>query len=379
MSRFSSHGLALAGLLTLAPAGLLAQGDDLNPDNTPYGTTSAEFLLFGAGARGTALGDAFAAIATDVSSLYYNPGAASLIAGPGASFSTYDYVAETRYSWGGIAFPFSGGSRTFGLQVGTFGFDNQPVYTVDQPEGTGAVYSVSQTFAGATLAQNFSDRFSAGVTAKFIFDQLGEVSGQAFAVDFGTSFHAELNNHPIQLAFVIANLGTDLSYSGDALNVTVPRTPADPDVPPGNQPPELPQPAELSTKGFALPTIFRVALAYDLISGETNRLTLLSDFNQANNNRAGFAGGGEWALNQLGGSNFGVALRGSYSYQPANNIEVDETQASTALKDEENLQGLAFGGGLNYTASDFSLGVDYAYRYMGVLGATNFFTLSVGW
>ncbi|MGH7527438.1 MAG: PorV/PorQ family protein [Gemmatimonadales bacterium] len=375
MSRISKLGLAFAaGLLTLAPDGLSAQETDTNPDNTPYGTTSAEFLLFGAGARGTALGDAFAAIATDITSLYYNPGAAALIAGPGATVSTYDYVAETRYSWGGIAFPFSGGARTFGLQIGTFGFDNQPVTTVDQPEGTGAVYSVSQTFAGATFAQNFSDRFAAGVTAKFIFDQLGNVDGSAFAVDFGTTFHAQLSNHPISLAFVVSNLGTDLSYAGDALDVTVPRTPADPTVDP---PPELPQPAEIKTKGFALPTVFRVALAYDLMTGETNRLTLLSDFNQANNNRAGFAGGGEWALNRLGGSNFGVALRGSYTYQPANNIDVDETQ--TALNDEENLHGLAFGGGLNYSTTDFRLGVDYAYRYLGVLGATNFFTLSVGW
>jgi opacity protein-like surface antigen len=46
---------------------------------------------------------------------------------------------------------------------------------------------------------------------------------------------------------------------------------------------------------------------------------------------------------------------------------------------EENLQGLAFGGGLSYqTASKFSLGLDYAYKYMGTLGPTNFFTFSVG-
>jgi hypothetical protein len=375
MSRLTTVGLAVAtGLLGLTPAGLAAQGTNTNPDNTPYGTTAAEFLLFGAGARGTALGDAYAAIATDVSSLYYNPAGASMISGPGASVSTYDYVADTRYSWGGIAFPFSGGSRTFGLQIGTFGFDNQPVFTVDQPDGTGAVYSVSQTFAGASFAQNFSDRFSAGITAKFVVDQLGEVNGSAFAVDFGTSFHATLNDHPIKLAFVVSNLGTDLSYSGDALDVTVPRAPADPTAP---QPPELPASGELKTKGFALPTVFRVALAYDLITADASRLTVLGDFNQANNNRAGFAGGGEWAMNRLGGSNFGVAVRGSYTYQPANNIEVDETQ--TALNDEESLQGLAVGGGLNYTTEGLNLGFDYAYKYLGVLGATNFFTLSVGW
>jgi hypothetical protein len=377
MSRFSPLGLALAaGLLNAVPSGLWAQGTETNPDNTPFGTTSAEFLLLGAGARGTALGDAFASVASDVSSLYYNPGGAALIERPGASFSTYDYVADTRYSWGGIAFPFSGGSRTFGLQIGTFGFDNQPVTTIDQPDGTGAVYSVSETFAGASFAQNFSDRFSAGLTAKFVFDQLGEVSGSAFAVDFGTVFHSNLNDHPIRLAFVVANLGTDLKYSGDALDVGVARDPADPTSP--TNPPELPAQAELKTKGFALPTVFRVGLAYDLLAGETNRLTVLGDFNQANNNRAGFAGGGEWAMSNLGGSAFGVALRGSYSYTPSNNIDLADP-SQTALSDEENLQGLAFGGGLNYNSPGVQLGFDYAWKYLGVLGGTNFFTLSVGW
>ena len=376
MSRNSALGLALtAGLLVISPGVMQAQ-NVTNPDNTPFGTTAAEFLLFGAGARGMALGDAFATIATDVSSLYYNPGGAALLPRPGASFSTYSYVANTRYSWGGIAFPFSGGSRTFGIQLGTFGFDNQQVYTVDQPDGTGSVYSVSETFAGLTFGQNFSDRFSAGFTAKFVSDQLGEVSANAFAVDFGTNFHAELNNHPIRLSFVLANLGTNLAYKGNALDVNVPRNPADPTA--GAEPPQLPQPGQLKTKGFPLPTVFRVGLAYDLLTGATNRVTVLSDFNQSNNNRAGFAAGGEWAMNQLGGSPFGVALRGSYTYAPANNISVTNP-ASTALTDEENLQGLAVGGGVNYGTGNFSLGVDYAYKYLGILGGTNFFTLSVGW
>jgi hypothetical protein len=377
MSRNSALGLALtAGLLVMSPGIIQAQADVTNPDNTPFGTTAAEFLLMGAGARGTALGDAFSTIATDVSSLYYNPGGAALLARPGASFSTYDYVASTRYSWGGIAFPFSGGARTFGIQLGTFGFSNQQVYTVDQPDGTGSVYSVSQTFAGLTFAQNFSDRFSAGFTAKFVFDQLGEVSANAFAVDFGTNFHAELNNHPIKLSFVLSNLGTNLAYKGNALDVNTPRDPADPTAP--AEPPQLPQPAQLKTKGFPLPTVFRVGLAYDLMTGASNRLTLLSDFNQSNNNRAGFAAGSEWAMNQLGGSPFGVALRGSYTYAPANNIQVTNP-ALTAMGDEENLQGLAVGGGVNYGTGNFSLGVDYAYKYLGILGGTNFFTLSVGW
>ena len=375
MNRQMTFRLALA-MMTLGwlpPSHVAnAQSTNSNADNTGYGTTSAEFLLLGAGARGTALGSAFAAIATDPSALYYNPSGIALMARPGGTIGTYDYVANTRYTWAGVAFPFSGGSRGVGLQFGTFGFNDQKVYTVEQPEGTGATYSVSETFVGLTLAQNFSDRFSAGITAKGIFDNLGQASGSAFAVDFGANFHASISDHPIRLSFVLANLGTDLSYGGDALNVDVGR-----DAPAGV--PTLPQPGKLRTKGFPLPTTFRVGLAYDLIGQETSRLTLLSDFNQANNNRAGFAAGGEYALDRLGGSDFGVALRGSYGYQPANNVSITNPLSQTSLTDEENLQGLALGGGIKYERTGFLLGFDYAYKYLGVLGPTNFFSVSLGW
>jgi hypothetical protein len=372
MKHYNVYRFALAALLVGGyPAGLAAQDES---DNTPYGTTSAEFLLLGAGARGAALGGAYSAIANDVSALYYNPAGAALMTQPGISLSTYTYVADTRYSWGGVAFPVSGGARAFGIHLGTFGFKDQPVYTAEEPEGTGSVYSVSETYVGATYAENFSDRFSAGLTAKFIFDKLGDAEGNAFAVDFGTNFHSALNNHPIKFSFVIVNLGTNISYGGDALNADVPREPL-----PGEDPvPTLPQPATLRTKEFPLPTVFRVGLAYDLLAGEDTRLTLLGDFNQANNNKAGFVFGSELALNRLGGSGFGAAVRGSYSYTAANNLS-PISSSDTQLSSEEDLQGLAFGGGLGYQTEGFSIGFDYAWRYLGVLGSTNYFTFNIGW
>jgi hypothetical protein len=347
---------------------------DINQNNTAYGTTAAEFLLFGAGARGTALGGAFSALVTDPSALYYNPAGISLMPRAGAMVGTYDYVADTRYSWGGIAFPFSGGSKAIGLSVGTFGFKDQPVYTAEEPDGTGSVYSVSETSVGLTFAQNFSDRFSAGLTAKGVFDNLGQASGKAFAVDFGTNFHSQLSGHPIKFAFTVMNVGTNLSYAGTALEVTAPR-----DSIPGEAPvPQNPQPSEFRTKDFPLPITFRVGLAYDLLTGDNSRLTVISDFNQPNNNGAGFSGGGEWMSSRLGGSAFGFALRGSYSYQPANNLD-PANPSSTALSDEEKLQGLAFGGGVNYESGNFNLGLDYAWKYLGVLGGTNFFSVTLGW
>jgi hypothetical protein len=357
-------------LLGFVPGGLAAQS---STDNTGYGTTAAEFLLLGANARGAALGTPFAAIANDVGALYYNPAGIALSRGAGFQVSTYEYVADTRYSWGGLVLPFGGKSKAFGIHLGTFGFGDQPVYTVEQPDGTGSVYSVNQTYVGATYAQNFSDRFSAGLTGKVILDQLGDAKGSAFAVDFGTNFHSTLGGHPIQFSFTLQNLGSDISYSGTALNVDVPRdsVPGVPSVP------NLPQPGELRTKSWSLPTIFRVALAYDIVSAASTRWTLMGDFNQPTNNKAGFGFGTEAEFRNLGETGFGAALRASYSHQSANNVDIQTLD--TGLKDEENLQGVAFGGGLFYqTPGKFRVGLDYAYRYMGILGGTNFFSLDFG-
>lgn len=363
--------LVAAVLGGIAP-GLVAQAG-ITQDNTGYGTTSAEFLLLGAGARGTALGMAYGAIANDASALYYNPAGTALMTHPGIEVGTYSYVASTRYSWGGIAFPFDGASKNIGFQIGTFGFSGQPVYTVEQPNGTGSTYSVSETFLGLTYSQNFSDRFSAGVTAKYISDNLGDASGNAFAIDFGTNFHAQLSGHPVKFSFVLTNLGTNLSYSGTALNISSQR-----DTVPGlGSVPSLPQPAQLRTQGFPLPTTFRVGLAYDVLTANSARLTVLGDFNQPNNNKAGFSGGTEFQARNLGGSPFSAALRGSYTYFASNSL--NPTILPTAMHDEQNLEGLAVGGGLNYASGNFSLSVDYAFKYMGILGGTNFISFGLGW
>ena len=122
-SRTFSWAVAALALVPWPVAGQIT----IPTDNTAYGTTAAEFLLLGASARGLALSDAYAALATDVSALYYNPAGIAQLDRPGALFTTYSYVADTRYNWVGAAFPFGGGARAFGLQVGNFGFSDQPV------------------------------------------------------------------------------------------------------------------------------------------------------------------------------------------------------------------------------------------------------------
>jgi hypothetical protein len=346
-------------------------------DNTAYGGSSGEFLLLGAGARGAALGGAFAALATDLTAMYYNPAGLAQLPRPAAMFSSYQYVADTRYSWAGIAFPMSGGVRSIGVSLGTFGFSDQPVYTVDNPDGDGRTYSVSETYVGFTYGQNFSDRFSAGFTAKFINDGLGETSASAFAVDFGTSFHAMIGSRPIRAAFVLQNLGSELKHDGAGLDVGVAREPplGTPQIPQENQP------SRLRASGWTLPVLFRVSVAVDLWSQGINRVTALSEFDQPSNTKPGAGVGLEWAATNLGNSGFSLAARGSYTINPDNNIsDVNLGGLSSSLSSGSfTKDGVAVGGGLGYTRGNLHLGFDYAYRNLGPLGGTNFLSFAVGW
>lgn len=381
MIRFSVLKVATAGALLMVPTIATAQSSTGN-DNTGYGTTAAEFLLLGANARGMALGGAYAAVATDIGGLNANPGAVALLKRPVIQGSQLQYVAGSKLNWGAVALPFGGGSSVIGFQLGSFGFSDQPVYTAQQPEGTGAFYSVSETFVAATIAKNFSDRFSVGITAKSIMDHLGAVNGSAFAVDFGTHFHSQLGGKAVRFAFALSNLGTNMSYSGQGLNQVIPRTF---DTLPGQGTiTQLGVPIGYLASDFGLPTIFRVALAYDIVSAKDAKLTLMGEFNQMRSNRGAFGGGAEFAADHIGGSGFGVALRGSYSYNPSlsyGNTGFTNGDGSAYVQPSaDKSAGLAYGGGIWLAAkSGFQLGFDYALRKMGIIGDVSFYTVTLGW
>jgi len=375
----------VAALLAWSPVAR-AQSQEIGPNvhqitgnNIAYGTTSAEFLALPATPRGAALGGTFAALANDLGSLYYNPAGVALMSRPGVMANTMNYLAGTTYATGAIAFPFAGGAKAIGLSVTTFGFGDQPVYTVDDPQGTsGEKYSVRETAIAGTFAQQFSDRFSAGLTLKMIQDQLGTVSGQAFAVDFGTNFHSVLAGRSIRAAFVITNLGTSLKHSGDPLTILYTRP-----APAGQQNvAQEPARAELQSKSWSLPVMFRVALAYDAFTTSMSRLTVLGEFNQPNNNQPGFSFGSEYNMN-LGQSGFSVIGRLGVTYSADANLDAPSATAADyagfASGLSEKQYRLSAGGGLKYAKGNFGVGFDYAYKNYGLLGGVNMLGVSLNW
>jgi len=376
MKHSLTRGLWAIALTAAFTAPAVAQVVDRS-DNTAYGTTSAEFLLLGAGARGAALGGAFAALTTDITAMYHNPAGLAQLGRPAVMVSSVRYIADTRYTWAGVAFPMGGGSSAIGVSVGSFGFSDQPVYTVENPDGDGRVYSVSETFISGTYGKNFSDRFSAGVSLKFISDKLGSTSAGAFAFDFGTNFHASVGARPLRASFVIQNLGSTLQHQGPGIETSV-----IPPPPLGTVPvPREAQPASYRTKEFGLPVMFRVSVALDVLSQGDNRLTLMSEFTQPNNTKPGAGAGLEWASQNLGNSGFSLAARGSYTIQSDNQLDPGTGAGFTSQEKSGSFtsDGLALGGGIAYGKGNVKFGLDYAWRNLGPLGSTNFFSFSLGW
>src|SRR5258708_435539 len=106
-----------------------------NFNSDSQGTSAANFLKLGAGARAGAMGDAFSAVADDSTALYWNPGAltriheksgsATLMHAPYVASSFYDYVAFAKNTngdnaWGTSLQYFSAGSIS---QTDVNGFD----------------------------------------------------------------------------------------------------------------------------------------------------------------------------------------------------------------------------------------------------------------
>jgi hypothetical protein len=369
-----SIGAALA--LVLLPGALLAQTGsntgDINSgtNNTPYGGRAATWLLLPGDARGAALGGSYAALANGADAMFWNPAGLPLSDQTQAALSYTPYLAGTHHLWAGFSTPLRGGEWALGVSITSFGFSDQPVYTEDQQTGTGDTYSVAETAIGATLGMQLSDKFSVGFTGKFLSDQLGQTTATGFAVDFGTNYHAKLGGKPIRASFTIVDYGTALTYGGAALNASVP-----PQT--GGQGVED-QPAALRSSPSDLPTQFHVGLAYDLMTAQSNRLTVSSEFWQPSDASPGFGLAAEYALNLSGVQ---AALRGSYSYFKDNTQDPSSSFQTSAFKStiSNGLDGVALGGGLQTKAFGASFGVDYAYRNLGVLSGVNMFTVHFGW
>lgn len=313
---------------------------------TKVGSTAAPFLNIGIGPRAMAMGGAFVATANDATSLYWNPAGVAQARTNEALFSYTRWFADISYNWAG-AMVNMGDFGAVGLSLTYLDYGDMEVTTMAEQEGTGEMFTASDLSFGATYAYNLTDRFSMGMTAKYISQRIWNSSASAFAVDLGVLFVSDI--YGMRIGATITNFGTDMKIEGKDLFVL---HDIDPSVN-GNNDQIL---AQLNTDEFPLPLSFHVGVAKDFQIGDESRLTLGVDAAHPNDNSESVNIGAEYAYNEA------IFFRGGYKSLFLDNAE----------------EGLALGVGLKHRFSNqFGIMIEYAYQDFGLLDFTQHVAVGV--
>ncbi len=218
------------------------------------GTTAAPFLSIGQGARAIAMGGAFVAVANDVSSMYWNPAGIADLKGIGLMFDHTQWIADIKYEYLGATInlgPYGG----LGVNVTASNIGDMAVTTVDQQDGTGEVFSVSDLAVGITYGLRLTEDFSIGFNPKLVYQKIWKMSASAIAVDVGVKYRTPFDG--VTLGMSISNFGGRMQMVGPNSLILY-----DPD--PTTSGHNARVPANLSTDEWDLPLTYRVGLAYDL-------------------------------------------------------------------------------------------------------------------
>jgi len=303
------------------------------------GTSVANFMKIGVGGKAVAMGDAFSAISDDPTALYWNPGGIGFQKNTSVNFSNTQWIFDTGLNFLGVILPFED-FGTFGISINMFSSGDIEETTIAKPHGTGRVFDVSNISIGLSYAKQLTDRFSAGITMKYIRESLSLETSSGLAIDVGSIFIIS-HDYNFRMGVVVSNLGTDMKLDGLDLttNVTTDKN-------------KLVE-AELRTYSWPLPLTFRLGLAADLISTPMHRFTLAAEVNDARDYKTRESVGVEYGFNSM------LFLRGGYKFN----------------YDEESYSA---GVGVNYFIEGIGgVIVDYAFVNLNNLGNINRFSVGL--
>jgi len=305
--------------LILALASVLALSTPAHAVNSRAGTSGAQFLKLGAGARAGGMADTFAALADDAAAAYYNPAGLTHLQGTQLAGAHNSYFEGMSYEVMDFAVPFgreAGYSRhvvAAGIYYLSVGDIERRTSDSTDPTGT---FSAADGAYGLTYAHAFDRRLSVGLTGKYIAQTIDSYNARTFAADAAALYQVNPDGaRPVSVAAVVKNMG-------DKANGYV------------------------SGTGDPLPLGVTLAAACRVFP---KRLSVDLEVSKYRDTDA-FAGLGAEYIHPFNEAVSG-ALRFGYSSQ---------------RKDNDGLNGLAMGAGLNF----YKVSFDFAWQPFGTLGDT---------
>jgi hypothetical protein len=318
-----------AGLLAPLP---LAAKTSLGSQRV--GTSSASFLRIGIGARPASMGGAFVAICDDITACAWNPAGLVHLTSAELAVNYIDLPADITYSHICYGLPLASLDGTIAVQFGSLSTsleETQEYY----PYGTGRDFTFSDWLFGVSVGKRFTDKFSGGIAAKYVREDLGtEVGGpttNAFVLDAGTQY--EIGPKNMRMGVALMNFGPDFIPGGNYKRKT--QTVG----------------SDAKYQGFAPSTEFRFGVAFDPLTRPY--LTSVADIELVHpaDNAETIRVGGEVVLLKT------LALRGGYD------LNADELKAS-------------FGMGVSTRIFSREASLDYGAALSTYLGTVHRFSLA---
>jgi len=281
------------------------------------GTAGAQFLELGVSARAVAMGEAFVALANDATAVYYNPAGLTQLYDREVAFTHIDYPADISYEFAALAYPLYDFGGTLGLGVYMLDAGDITETTYEYPTGTGRTFGAKEYAVGLSYGRSLTDRFSLGVTLKFI-DELYEAErASGWSADVGTSYDTGFRN--FRISMVITNFGPDMKFLSES---------------------------------HPLPINFKFGGAINVLDGSTHKATLALEGWHPSDNLEKYNAGLEYSY----GDRYFVRVGEKFNY---------------------DVGGFSVGGGLNLPLSSVHLRLDYAYRDLGLLEEAHRFSVGL--
>jgi len=185
--------ILVAVLLSVLPPASLAQG-----------TSGAQFLGVGIGARAVGMGGAYTSVADDGTALHWNPAGLTQVEGHRLTLSHVSWLSDARYQYASYAAP-AGSNAAIGvaLEQGSVSWDNTDEGSFE-----------SGDFAGIVgYGRRVTADIGVGADLKFLSSSLGDHSAASYAVDLGVLYSV---NDATRIGAAVRNLGPGLSFVSDA-------------------------------------------------------------------------------------------------------------------------------------------------------------------
>ena len=307
------------------------------------GTTAAQFLKIGIGARALAMGGAYSAVSDDATALYWNPAGLSSMKKNEILLDHQDWILDVDLDFIGGSYntPFG----TIGAAISAMYMGEMEVTTTHDPEGTGEKFNAGSIMGQLTFSKSLTDRFSFGLSTKLIRENIYNSKASGIAIDLGTLYDTQISG--LTMGMSISNYGTKMKMEGRDLLLQT-------EVDPSLESDPININANFATDAFELPLIFRFGLAYKKSLKNNVTILLAADALHPNDNTESINIGSELSFKDF------VFLRSGLAN----------------LYQRDRISGLSFGCGIKLKISNSYYHIDYTYTEMGALGNPKKITLS---